>query len=71
MTTYECLEMDEETQKRQPCGLICISPQRLHVTLKTFVEQYNSYCNFFPKNLSKQNKKENNLKKTKPKIADT
>lgn len=52
--------MDEETQKRQPCGLICICPQRIYVTGKTFVEQYNSYCNFFPKNLSKQNKKENN-----------
>lgn len=55
--------MDEETQKRQPCGLICICPQRIYVTGKPFVEQYNSYCNFFPKNLSKQNKTENNLKK--------
>lgn len=46
--------------KRQPCGLICICPQRIYVTGKTFVEQYNSYCNFYPNNLSKQNKKENN-----------
>lgn len=61
MTTHECLEIDEETQKRQPCGLICICPQRIHdVTGKTFVEQCNSYCNFSPKNPSKQNKKENN-----------